>query len=278
MIDAHQHFWDPARGDYGWLQPGAPLWRAYLPADLERHLAGQGVQGGITVQAAATVAETDFLLDLARESRFILGVVGWVDLSAPSAPAHIEARAQDPLFVGVRPMLQDLGDPEWILGEALGAGLEAIAAAGLVFDALIRADQIMVIETLARRHRDLVIVLDHAGKPPFGDARAMDRWRQDIASLARQDNVLCKLSGLATELPPGAPIEVIESCIEQLVGHFGGERLIWGSDWPVATTAITYGDWLAICRRRIEACAPAHCDAVFGGAARQVYRIAPAAI
>lgn len=273
MIDAHVHFWDPARGDYGWLQPDDPLWRAYLPADLEPHLGSHRIRGCIAVQAAATRAESDFLLGLARTHRFIHGVVGWIDLAAPSALAEIAERAGNPLFVGVRPMLQDLADPAWIIGEAPMIALGAIAAAGLIFDALIRADQIAVIEFVAERHHELVIVLDHAGKPPFGDEEAMKRWRQSLASLARHKNVYCKISGLFTELSPDTSSGVIDSCIQELIHHFGGERLIWGSDWPVATTAVTYGDWLAVCQQQIRALAPEHYAAIFGGTARQVYRL-----
>src|SRR3954465_6629274 len=144
-VDAHQHFWNPARGDYGWLTPDNVIHRIFAPADLQPLLAESGVDGTILVQAAPTPAETDYMLDIARTTPFVLGVVGWIDLLAADAANQVRRRAADPLFLGVRPMLQDLPDPNWILQPALAPALEAIAATGLVFDALILSHQIAAI-------------------------------------------------------------------------------------------------------------------------------------
>ena len=273
MIDSHQHFWDPARGDYGWLRPGEILYRTFQPDDLAPLLQAAGVQGSILVQAAPTVAETDYLLHLARVHPWILGVVGWIDLAALDISHRIAERARDPLFVGVRPMLQDLADRSWILKPALSAGIEALRDRALVFDALVRADQLPAIVTLADRHSKLAIVLDHAGKPPFGDVPALARWRTEMSSLAKRDNVACKLSGLVTELPDGTAIDSVGWCIDVLIDLFGPDRLLWGSDWPVATTAIDYAGWLDRCRERVAAQLPGQHDAIFGGNARRIYRL-----
>jgi len=271
MIDSHQHFWDPARGDYGWLRAGAALYRPYQPDDLAPLLQAAGVQGSILVQAAPTVAETDYLLGLARAHPWIFGVIGWIDLTAPDASEQIVERARDPFFVGVRPMLQDLSDRKWILKPEPSAGIEAVRDRGLVFDALVRADQLPVIVALADRYSTLSIVLDHAGKPPFRDLSALALWRTQIRFLAERANVACKLSGLCTELPDGADIDDVDRCIDTLVDLFGPDRLLWGSDWPVATTAIGYSDWIDRCRHRVMATLPAHHDAIFGGNARRIY-------
>jgi L-fuconolactonase len=273
MIDSHQHFWDPARGDYTWLRPGNPLYRAYQPDHLAPLFYTAGVQGSILVQAAATAAETDYLLRLARATPWILGVVGWIDMAALDAPKQIAERAQDPLFVGVRPMLQDLPDRQWILKPEARAGIEAVQDRSLVFDALVQADQLPVIATLADRHSSLSIVLDHAGKPPFGDMTQLAQWRTEVRSLAERANVSCKLSGLFTELPKGAAADGVARCVDLLLDLFGPDRLLWGSDWPVATTAIEYSDWLDRCRNCIAARVPAHHDAIFGGNARRIYRL-----
>src|SRR5436190_21000396 len=155
IIDAHQHFWNPARGDYGWLTPDNPIHRVFATADLRPALTQTGVDATILVQAAPTPAETDHLLDIARDTPWILGVVGWVDLEASGAADAIRRRAADPLFLGVRPMLQDLPDPGWILQPKLAAALNAIAAEGLVLDALILPHQIAAIAELAERHPQL---------------------------------------------------------------------------------------------------------------------------
>lgn len=274
MIDSHQHFWDPARGDYGWLRPGSALYRPYRPNDLAPLLEANGIHGSILVQAAATSHETDYLLDLARRTPWILGVIGWIDLAARDAPLRIRDRASNPLFVGVRPMLQDLPKRDWILGTALGPGIEAVQEAGLTFDALIQADQLTVVATLADRHPSLSIVLDHAGKPPFAVSSALASWRREIQSVAKCPNVSCKLSGLITESDGLGGDEMVDPCIDMLIDLFGPDRLLWGSDWPVATVAIEYSEWLTRCRSRIERHLPSHHAAIFGGNARRLYRLA----
>ena len=271
IIDAHQHFWDPARGDYGWLQPDTTLYRPFLPQDLAPLLQATGVQGSILVQAAPTAGETDYLLGLARTNTWVLGVIGWIDLAAPEAPERVAERDREPHFVGVRPMLQDLPDKAWILRPELRAGIDAMQANALVFDALVRADQLPMIMALADRHPTLSIVLDHAGKPPFRSLTALAQWQTDITALAKRSNVACKLSGLATELPSGAAADGMDGCIDALMDLFGPDRLLWGSDWPVATAAVDYASWLGRCQVRVAARFPTHADAIFGGNARRIY-------
>lgn len=272
IVDAHQHFWDPARGDYGWLTPDNPIHRLYDTNDLRPLLIASGVDATILVQAAPTPAETDYMLAIARKARFILGVVGWVDLLAPDAAAQIRTRAQDPLMLGLRPMLQDLPDPDWILNPALTPALNAIAAEGLVFDALILSHQLGAIATLAARHPQMSIVLDHGAKPRLGDAPAMARWKDGIAALAANANVCCKVSGLLTELQPGAGQQDVMDAVGHLLDCFGPERLIWGSDWPVLTLAGDYQAWFDLAREAIAAKSPQSVPAVMGANALRVYR------
>jgi L-fuconolactonase len=273
MIDSHQHFWDPALEDYGWLHPCSTLYRAYQPKDLWPLLEVNGVLGSILVQAAPTARETDYLLDLARRNPWILGVVGWVDLSARDAPQLVRERASNPLFVGIRPMLQDMTERDWILGPHLCPAIEAVQEAAIVFDALVQADQLPVIASLADRYASLSIVLDHAGKPPFGTLSAVAGWRAQMQSLADRANVYCKLSGLFTELGDVSADQAIDPCIDTLIDLFGPDRLLWGSDWPVSTTAIEYSDWLIRCRSRVETRLAGHHAEIFGGNARRLYRL-----
>ncbi len=269
IVDAHQHYWHPARGDYGWLSPGSPLDRRWLPAHLAPELARAGVGGSVLVQAAPTLAETDWLLDLAAETPSVRGVVGWVDLDLPDA-AEQAAALRPRGLVGVRPMLQDMADRDWILHPRREPALAALARHGLVFDALVRADGIDAIATLACRHPALLIVLDHAGKPPIGDGDAMAGWQAAMARLAARPNCRCKLSGLLTEAPPGTPPDTIVALVRQLVAQWGPDRLLWGSDWPVLTLAGGYGEWLDLAQRAAGLSGDA-AQAVFGGNAVEVY-------
>jgi L-fuconolactonase len=272
IVDAHQHFWDPARGDYGWLKPDNPIHRVFGTADLRPLLVTTGIDATILVQAAPTVAETDYMLEIARNAKFILGVVGWIDLLAPDAADEVRRRAADPLFLGVRPMLQDIGQPDWILQSALTPALNAIAAEGLVFDALIRAPQIAVITELAARHPQLSVVLDHAAKPKLGNADAMAAWARDMEALAVLPNVTCKLSGLLTELPPGGGLDDVSRAVGVLFDLFGPQRLIWGSDWPVSTLAGGYQSWFDLAREAVAAREPSAVRAVMGDNAARIYR------
>lgn len=272
IIDAHQHFWDPARGDYGWLKPDNPIHRVFSPADLEPLLAEAGVDATILVQAAPTPEETDYMLGIARTTPWVLGVVGWIDLEAADAADEMRRRAGDPLFLGVRPMLQDLGDPGWILRPLLAPALEAIAAEGLVFDALILSHQIAAIIELAKRYPQLSIVLDHAAKPHLGEAEAMAAWAPVMEALARLPNVTCKVSGLLTELRPGGSSDDVARAIGILFDLFGPERLLWGSDWPVLTLAGDYRGWFELAREAIASKDESAVEAVMGGNARRIYR------
>ena len=272
IVDAHQHFWDPGRGDYGWLTPDNPIHRIFGTADLRPILVTTGIDATILVQAAPTVAETDYMLEIARDAKFILGVVGWIDLLAPDAVDEVRRRAADPLFLGVRPMLQDIEQPDWILQAALTPALNAIAAEGLVFDALILSHQITVITELAARHPQLSIVLDHAAKPKLGNADAMAAWARDMAGLAALPNVTCKVSGLLTELPPGRGLDDVSRAVGVLFDLFGPQRLIWGSDWPVLTLAGDYQSWFDLAREAIAAREPSAVRAVMGENALRIYR------
>ena len=272
IVDAHQHFWDPARGDYGWLTPDNPIHRLFSADDLQPLMAQAGVDATIIVQAAPTLAESDYMLDIARNTPWILGVVGWIDLEAADAVKEVQRRAGDPLFLGVRPMLQDLADPNWILQAKLAPVLNAIATEGLVFDALILPDQIAVITELAKRHPQLSIVLDHAAKPQFGDADAMAKWVSEIEKLAVLPNVTCKVSGLLTELKAGGGRDDIVRAVGVLFDLFGRERLLWGSDWPVLTLAGNYQDWFELVRETVMAKDSGAVDAIMGGNTLRIYR------
>jgi len=273
IIDAHQHFWKPARGDYGWLTPDLPIHRVYGPDDLSPLMKAAGVDASIIVQAAPTAAETDYMLDIARRTPSVLGVVGWIDLAAPDAAAQVKARAADPLFLGVRPMLQDIAQHDWILRPELDLSLRAIAETGLVFDTLVLSHQLGVADELARRHPDLSMVLDHGAKPKLGNSAAMATWRDDMARLAARPNVTCKLSGLLTELPPGGSKADVKQAADILFDLFGSERLLWGSDWPVLTLAGDYQGWIDQARELIAA-NKADGAAIMGGNALRIYRSA----
>jgi L-fuconolactonase len=242
LIDSHQHFWRLDRGDYGWLTPDfKPIYRDFMPADLAPQLAQAGVAATIAVQAAPTVAETRFLLQLARENPFVAGVVGWVDFEAPNAPDVIAELAGDVNLVGLRPMIQDIPDPEWMLRQELDPAFEAMIDHGLVFDALVKPQHLRALLELTARYPDLVTVVDHAAKPAL-ESGAIDEWKADISALAKGSDVVCKVSGMVTEAGSADPAK-FEKCFDHLLENFGAQRLMWGSDWPVCELVCTYEEW-----------------------------------
>ena len=244
-VDAHQHFWRLDRADYGWLTPAqAPIYRDFEPADLAPLLARAGIDATVLVQAAPTVAETRFLLELAAATPAVAGVVGWAPLDAPNAPDVVAELARAPHLKGLRPMIHDIPDVDWMLGPALAPGLRAIAASDLVFDALVRPPHLPNLRRLLDRHPDLRVVIDHGAKPEIGEGRR-EPWATHMAGLARDSRAWVKLSGLVTEDGPGWSVERLRPYVDHLLECFGPDRLIFGSDWPVVTLRASYAEWVA---------------------------------
>lgn len=270
MLDSHQHFWRLSRGDYGWLTPSfAAIYRDFEPSDLRPQIARCAVGETIAVQAAPTVDETRFLLQLAEQHEFIAGVVGWVDFEAPNVADVLTELRTHKKLVGVRPMLQDIDDPQWILRPALAPAFDALLQAGLTFDALVRAHQLPVVLELAQRYPNLTIILDHAAKPDIANRR-FDVWAEDIRALSRASNVTCKLSGLVTEAGT-ADYDSLAPYVAHVLECFGPERIMWGSDWPVCTLVCDYSTWFDLSQRLTAHLSPTERASIFGNVARRIY-------
>lgn len=273
QIDAHQHFWHISRGDYDWMNDEVvAIRRDILPPDLAPTLARHGIDGTVLVQAADTVAETDFMISLAARADFIKGVVGWVDLEQPSAPDELDRLSQSAVFKGVRPMLQDIADTDWILRPAVRANLAEVAHRGLRFDALVQPRHLPAILEVAKTHPTLPIVIDHCAKPVIaGGTDAGDGWRGDMATLAGQSNVFCKVSGLANEYGGGWSADTLRPVVSHVLDAFGPDRIMWGSDWPVLELAGTYDGWRAAAATLFDGLSGADRAAVMGGTATRFY-------
>lgn len=277
IIDAHQHFWRLSRGDYAWLTPQlTPLYRDFEPGDLRPMLDAHGVAGTVLVQAAATVDETRFLLGLADEHPWILGVVGWIDFDRPhAAVAQLDELCAHPRLVGVRPMVQDIPDVDWLARPEHGPVWDAIAGCGLIFDALIKPEHLENLAGLLERRPELTCVIDHAAKPTVANGKdgpfwVWSNWMQHIA---RESSACCKLSGLVTEAGPGWTADALRPFVDVLLDTFGPRRLIWGSDWPVLNLAGTYAQWFDACRRLISELTPEEQASIFGGNAMRAYQL-----
>jgi L-fuconolactonase len=271
-VDSHQHFWRLDRGDYGWLTPQlAPIYKDFMPGDLAPLIARAGVGTTVLVQAAPTVEETRFLLDLAHQHPFIAGVVGWVDFESASVVEAIAELAADPQLLGLRPMIQDIPDPDWMLDTGLAPAFEAMLDHGLVFDALVLPKHLPALLELTARYPDLAMVLDHGAKPPLasGDLAA---WRRDVAELACATPMVCKLSGLVTEAGSAAP-PMLAPAVDHLLECFGPKRMMWGSDWPVCELVCSYDTWRGATDVLLNKLSVSQREQIFSGTARATYGI-----
>ncbi len=280
IVDAHQHFWDPALADYPWLTDElAPIGRRFEPADLGPVLRANGVAGTVLVQSRSSLDESRLLLETAAATPFVLGVVGWIDLADPGASHVLEELRAGPggeWLVGLRHQVHDEPDPNWLLRRDVQRGIAAVAEAGLAYDFLVRARELRAAFETAARHPEMRFVVDHLAKPPVtsDDDRA---WSDELSRLASLPNVVCKLSGLVTE----ADWKLWHP--DQLVGYlhrtlewFGPDRVLFGSDWPVCLLAASYEDVLGLVLGAIDDLTPSEQAAVLAGTALRTYRLAVA--
>jgi L-fuconolactonase len=274
-VDAHHHVWDVSRHDYPWMDgPWAdPIRRTFTADELAAAAARHGIRQTVVVQAMADVAETRELLALAATSQLVAGVVGWVDLTDPGVASILAGLRTAPggeRLVGIRAMVQDEPDPDWLRRADVRRGLRALADAGLVYDLLVRPAQLPAATAVLTEHADLAVVLDHAGKPEIAAGR-MDPWASRIAELAALPNLSCKVSGLVTEADHRSwTVEQIAPYVDRVVAEFGPGRLLFGSDWPVCLLAADYGRVVELAERTLAGL-PA--DDVFGGNARRIYQL-----
>lgn len=272
IIDAHQHFWNPSRGDYHWMagEAVAPINRIILPKDFEAHRAAHGIDRTVLVQAAATIAETEYMLGLADATDFVAKVVGWIDFEDPEDEAHLARLQHHPKFAGVRPMIQDIPDPQWMHRGDVQWAYSALIDHDLSFDALGFPQHLAPFLTLFNRYPDLRVVVDHGMKPRIRD-NDFENWAHGMALLAKETSAYCKLSGLATEANAGWTLETLRPYAEHIIDVFGPARVMWGSDWPVLELNGSYGNWVAAAISYLSN--PKDRERVFGGTAAEFYRI-----
>ena len=278
IIDAHQHFWRYDRQAYPWIGEGMDvLARDWLPGDYAPLRQRFGIDAAIAVQARSDEADTAWLLEQARAHEWIAGVVGWVDLRSPDAPARLAHwQAQGPLR-GIRHQVQDEPDPAACLADAaFNRGVAAVQHAGLVYEVLLKHHQLGAAVAFCARHAAAPLVLDHLGKPDIaGDPAAFARWQHDMQALAKMPHVSVKISGLVTEAGRDAAgaldVAGIHRHLDAVLALFGADRLLFGSDWPVCQLAASFDEVLALARDWAAPLPASQRAAIFGGNARTLY-------
>ena len=232
------------------------------------------VGASVLVQVLADTSETEEFLALSYGGNVVAAVVGWADLAGPDVGTEIARLRGLPgggRLAGIRHLVQDEPDPDWLDRPDVRRGLRAVGAAGLGYDLLVRPGQLAAALRVTGDLDDVGFILDHGGKPAIGTG-LVEPWAWQVAELARRPNVTCKLSGLVTEAGPGWEPGQIAPYAGWLLDCFGPGRLLFGSDWPVCTLAATYGQVVALARALLgERLSPAETDAVFGQNAAAVY-------
>jgi L-fuconolactonase len=273
-IDAHQHFWRYDPIEYGWISESMPaIRRDFLPQDLAPLIRDAGIDGVIAVQARQSLEETRWLLELARESDFIRAVVGWAPLQAMDAARQLEAWADEPKLKGIRHIVQDEPDANFILRDDFNRGVAALADFGLAYDILIYERHLPQAVAFVDRHPEQVFVLDHLAKPRAKE-NELEPWRANIRRLAQRPNVYCKLSGLVTEADwQNWTDSQLEPYVEIALEAFGPRRLMFGSDWPVCLLAASYRRWYDLVAAFCDRLTPSEQARILGETAAEAYRL-----
>lgn len=245
MIDTHHHFWRYAPAEYGWIGDSmSALRRDFLPDELRIATKAAGVESVISVQTRQTIEETLWLLDLAEEDELIRGVVGWMPLTSPDLAKELQKVAHRRKLRGVRHILQDESDEQFMLREDFGRGISLLKQFDLRYDILIFEQQLPAAIKLVDRHPTQLFILDHIAKPKI-KAAEMEPWSRHLREMAKRPNVCCKVSGMVTEADwrawtPAALRPYFDVALEA----FGPGRLMVGSDWPICLLACPYQRWI----------------------------------
>ena len=275
-IDAHHHLWRYNAEEYPWMSERMDVLRRDFEAEELQMLAdAHSVVGTVVVQARQTLAETDWLLDIAERTRLIGGVVGWVPLASPVLERDLDRLHARQMLKGVRHVLHDEADPNYMLREDFNAGIRLLERYGLRYDLLVFAEHLPQTVEFVDRHPNQVFVLDHIGKPRIADGE-IATWSKHIRALSERQNVSCKISGMATEANwRDWSEDQFAPYIETILSAFGSSRLMFGSDWPVLTLASSYSRWIGAVGRMIERLSDAEAEDIMSRTAQRVYGLEP---
>ncbi len=247
MIDTHQHLWKPSERRYEWLDAvGAPLDADFGPADVESDVEAAGITATVLVQAADTYEDSFYMLSVASSVPVVRGVVAWAPLDRPAeAEAALDLYAASPVVCGIRALNHNYSDPRWLLRDDVTHGIALLAPRGFSLDVVsVSTEHLTMIAELAERHPDLTIVVDHLAKPDIA-GRSWEPWASQLADVATHPNVSIKVSGLNTASAPDWTWQDWQPYVDHAVEHFGSDRVMLGSDWPVSTLA---GDFAGVWR------------------------------
>lgn len=278
VVDAHHHFWTPGRHDYYWMagEDLEPIRTPFTPDDLAPLMREAGVDYSVLVQTVPSVAETREFMQIAAESAFVAGVVGWADLTDAGVAetlAELLARPDGRTLVGIRHQVHDEDDPEWLLRPDVRHGLGAVRDAGLAYDILVRPRELPAALDVARAFPEMRLVIDHLAKPPIASGD-IDAWAALMSPFRDLPHVYCKLSGMITEADwTRWTVDDLRPYVETTLDIFGVDRVMYGSDWPVCLLAGSYGAVKGALEETLPPLTGDERDKVFGGNAMTFYQL-----
>ena len=272
-LDSHQHFWQYNESDYGWMNDQHTIIkRDFLPEHLQPLLQATQIDGSIAVQARQVLAETDFLLQLAKDNSFIKGVVGWIPFCDAKVEGYLEQYTGRENLVGFRHVIHDEPDEQFILRADFNKGIQAFSKYSLCYDLLIFERHLPQTIQFVDQHPGLSMVIDHIAKPRITQDEFDHTWAVNIKRLAEREQVTCKLSGMVTEVQCGTWNEaMLKPYFDVVLEAFGPERIMFGSDWPVCLLQSTYTKWIETVLSFITSLTASEQAAIMGGTAERVY-------
>lgn len=273
VVDSHHHFWDLEKFDYPWMGEGSPLAVNFGPSELQPLIQSAGVDYTVIVQAAQSVDETHWLLQIAEETDFVAGVVGWVDLKDPNVGATLDELQQSKYFKGVRHIWEGEDDPSWLYSSGALNGLKEVESRGLCYDFLVRPPNLPYVPQIMSEVPRLRSVIDHIAKPLIKEGK-VEPWLSDMRKIASTNGMRCKVSGMVTEADHDHwKVSDLQPYVHHILGMFGYDRLMFGTDWPVCTLAASYEKVAETARELLSSLRPNEREAVFGGVAKTFYRL-----
>jgi L-fuconolactonase len=277
-IDAHHHLWNYRKPDYEWIGVGMELLaRDFNCADLQAAIRSSAIGGTVAVQARQSLDETDWLLDQADSADFIRGVVGWAPLTHPDLSALLERWHGRTKLKGLRHIVQDEPDEEFILRDDFNAGIAQLAQTRLVYDILIYEKHLPATIKFVDQHPNQIFVIDHIAKPRIRE-KTVEPWRSNLIKLAKREHVFCKISGMVTEADwKNWAAADLRPYLDSVLQAFGPGRLMFGSDWPVCLLACPYENWYQTSRDLLAELSDSEKDQIFGAVATKVYSLDAAA-
>ena len=273
VVDSHHHLWEIDKFNYSWMPEGSPLSVDYSPEDLAPLITEAGIDYTVVVQAVSSPDEAYWLLDLAERNDFIAGIIGWVDLTDPKVGYILDKLQESQYFKGVRHIWENEPDAAWIVNSGAVNGLQELVRRNLTFDFLAKPPNLPFIPEIMDKVPDLRAVVDHIAKPKIAD-HLVEPWLSDLRKVASINGIHCKISGMITEADHhNWTANDLRPYVHHVLGLFGTDRIMFGTDWPVCTLAGDYVTVVDTTKSILESLTLEATNDVFGGTANRFYNL-----